>query len=156
LVATPAADQFGTASIAVTVNDSAGGFATNTFVLTVNPVNDPPTLNPISDVITNEDSGPVLVNLAGITAGATNETDTLSLTATSSKPALVPTPVVNYSSPNTAGSLNFTPNPATNGVAVITVTVNDGQPSNNIVTRTFTVAVNAAPIISTIANQTTD
>jgi len=37
---TPAANQFGTATITVTVTDGNSGTASDTFVLTVNPVDD--------------------------------------------------------------------------------------------------------------------
>lgn len=42
LTITPAADEFGTANITVTVEDEYNATATSTFVLTVNAVNDPP------------------------------------------------------------------------------------------------------------------
>src|SRR5258706_4612399 len=48
-----------------------------------------------------------------------------------------------YTSPNSTGSLGFTPAVNGNGTATITVTVNDGQALNNTVTRTFTVTVNS-------------
>src|SRR5439155_11507012 len=107
-----------------------------------------------SDVITNEDSGPVLVNLAGITAGATNETDTLSVTATSSVPALL-TVAVAYTSPSATGTLTLTPATNAFGSATITVTVNDNRASNNITTRTFTVTlnpVNDPPTLNALTN----
>ena len=76
--------------------------------------------------------------------------------ATSSNPALIPTPTVTYTSPDTTGSLTFTPAASASGSATVTVTVNDGAASNNIVSRSFTVAVNhvnVPPTISTITNQ---
>ena len=47
-----------------------------------------------------------------------------------------------YTSPNTTGSLAFIPVAKTFGTATLSVTVNDGGTSNNIITRTFTVTVN--------------
>src|SRR5207253_618741 len=64
-------------------------------------------------------------------------------------------PTVSYTSPNAAGSLSFTPVADAFGVDTITVTVNDGQPQNNTLTRTFTVTVNDPPTISSIGPQTT-
>jgi len=49
---------------------------------------------------------------------------------------------VSYSSPSSTGSLTFTPAPNAYGSATITVTVNDGGASNNLVTRSFVVTVN--------------
>src|SRR5439155_14142891 len=102
---------------------------------------DPPTLNLISDVITNEDAGLQTVALSGITSGATNESQALTVTAISSNPGLIPNPAITYTSPNATGSLSFTPVTNANGTATITVTVNDGSASNNIITRTFQVIV---------------
>jgi hypothetical protein len=96
------------------------------------------------------------VNLTGISSGAANEVQTLSVSAVSSNPGLIPHPTVTYTSPNTSGSLSFTPVALANGVATITVTVNDGGSSNNVVTRSFTVTVsaNTPPTITVITNQT--
>jgi hypothetical protein len=156
---TPAALAFGSAAITVTVND--GGTSNNvvsrTFTVTVNPVNQAPTLNTLANVTINEGAGLQTVNLSGITSGATNELDTLGVTATSSNPGLVPTPAVNYTSPNTTGSVTFTPVALAFGSATITVTVNDGGATSNVISRTFTVTVNPvnqAPTLNTLANVT--
>ena len=121
--------------------------------------NKPPTLNTIANVSLGEDSGPQTVALTGITAGASNETQTLTVTATSSNPSLIPSLAVNYVSPNASGTLSFTPSPNMNGSSVITVTVDDGQSQNNKTSRSFTVtvqAVNDVPSISSIADLTID
>ena len=52
LTITPATNQFGTSLITVRVTDAADHSASATFLLTVNPVNDPPTLDPIPNQIT--------------------------------------------------------------------------------------------------------
>jgi len=151
---TPASMSFGTSTITVTVNDggTSNNVVTRTFTVTVNPVNQAPTLNPLADVTVNQTAGARSVGLAGISSGATNESQTLTVTASSSNPSLVPTPTVTYTSPNATGSINFTPNSTGYGTANITVTVNDGSASNNIVSRTFAVTVNALPTITSITN----
>jgi len=151
----PAPFGFGTATITVQVNDggASNNIVTRTFAVTVNPVNQPPTLNALADLDLNEGDGLQTVNLSGISSGATNETQTLSVTATSSNPGLIPNPTVTYSSPNATGSLRFTPVAGAGGAATITVTVNDGAASNNTLTRTFNVSVNRLPTISTITDQ---
>jgi hypothetical protein len=111
------------------------------YTVPVNPVNQPPTLNPIGNLTLNENAGAQSVNLANITSGAANEIQTLTVTAVSSNPGLIPNPNVNYTSANTTGSLSFTPVANANGSATVTVTVNDGGVSNNLVTRSFTVSV---------------
>ncbi len=156
---TPVANASGTATITVTVNDgqAANNTVSRTFNVTVNPVNDAPTLNTLSTLNIAENSGLQTVNLAGIGAGAANESQTLTVTATSSNPSLIPNPSVNYTSPNATGSLTFTPGASGNGSATITVTVNDGQAANNAISRSFTVnvsAVNNPPRLAVINDVT--
>jgi hypothetical protein len=151
----PATNASGTSVITVTVNDgqSANNITTRQFTVTVAPVNDPPTLNSISDITVNQGQASQAVNLSGISAGP-GESQTLTVTATSSNPGLVPNPTVTYTSPNAIGTLTASPSTNNSGSAVITVTVNDNQGSNNIVTRTFNFIVNARPMITPISNQT--
>jgi large repetitive protein len=165
LAYTPVAGESGTAIITVTVTD--GGLdndlgtpgdnltATDTFTVTVNDVDDPPTLDAIADpAAINEDAPVQTVNLSGISAGA-GETATLVVTAVSGNPALIPNPTVTYTSPNATGSLSYTPVANTSGSAVITVTVSDGGATPT--PRTFTVVVNDvndAPTFTPGGNQT--
>ena len=156
---TPAANANGSAIITVTVKD--GGTSNNvvsqTFTVTVNPVNDPPTLAALSNITVDENSAAKTVNLSGISSGATNENQNLSVTATSSNPALIPAPTVNYSSPSATGTLSFTPVSSMSGTATITVTVNDGQSTANTVSQSFVVtvaAINQIPTLDAIANLT--
>src|SRR5439155_241714 len=93
------------------------------------------------------------VSITGISSGAPTENQALTVAASSSNPGLVPNPTVSYASPSATGTLTFTPTANSNGVVTITVMVNDGGTSNNIVTRTFTVSINGAPKISSIPPQ---
>jgi hypothetical protein len=161
LTFTPVAYAYGSATITVTVND--GGTSNNvvsrTFAVTVSPVNQAPTLTTLANVTIDENAGLQTVSLSGITSGAANEFDTLSVTASSSNPALIPTPTVSYTSPNATGSLTFTPAAVAYGSATITVTVNDGGASNNVISRTFAVTVNPVnqvPTLTTLANLSID
>ena len=144
LTLSPAANAFGSATITVTVND--GGASNNvisrTFTVTVNPVNQVPTLNLIANLMINANAGLQSVSLSGIGSGAANENQTLRVTSSSSNPGLIPNPTVTYTSPNATGALSFSPAANASGAAIITVTVNDGGTSNNIVSRTFTVTIN--------------
>ena len=103
--------------------------------------NQPPTLNALGNLTLNENATPQTINLSGISSGSSNENQTLTVSATSSNPGLIPNPTVSYASANTSGSLAFTPSPNANGTATITVAVADGGTSNNIVTRTFTITI---------------
>jgi len=99
-----------------------------------------PTLDPINDVAFNQDSGPQLVPLTGISSGVTNVVP-LNITAVSSDPNLLTSLVVNYTSPNTTAALTLVPGPGLNGSATVTVTVDNGQLANNTVSRSFNVTV---------------
>jgi len=154
---TPVANQFGSAIITVTVQDN-GGTANGgddtiqrTFTVDVLAVNDEPTLNPIADPADiNEDAGLQTVSLTGIGAGGagTESTQTLTVTAVSSNPGLIPNPTVTYTSPNATGSLSYTSVANQSGSAIITVTVQDNGGTANggddTIQRTFTVDVLAA------------
>jgi spore germination protein YaaH len=112
---TPAPNFFGTDTFTYTVSDNGTTngsadpkTATGTVTVTVNPVNDSPTLTAIATPLPiNEDALTQTINLSGIMAGS-GESQTLTVTATSDTPALIPTPTVSYTSPNATGSLSFT------------------------------------------------
>ncbi|HWW01934.1 MAG TPA: fibronectin type III domain-containing protein [Candidatus Acidoferrum sp.] len=107
------------------------------------PVNQPPTLSPIADVTINENAGTQTVNLTGITSGSSNEVQVLVISAFSSNPALVPNPTLNYTSPNTTGTLSFAPTTNSFGYVVMTVMLDDGGTISNTIIRTFGVTVTA-------------
>jgi hypothetical protein len=107
----------------------------------------------LPDIAIVENAGIQTVSLSGISSGAINETQTLSVTASSSNPGLIPAPNVSYTSPQTSGQISFTPASGAFGVATITVTVNDGGSSNNVVSRSFIVTVDQPPTISAIPDQ---
>src|SRR5262249_60064624 len=135
----------------ITVSDGSAGASTS-FLLTVTPVNDPPTLDFINNIFVNQGASLQTIGLTGISAGP-NENQILAVSAISGNPALIPNPVVTYTSPAATGSLGFAPVPGASGVATITVTVNDGQRVNNLFSRTFTLTVNAAPPIPALADR---
>ncbi|MFO0940711.1 MAG: Ig-like domain-containing protein [Pirellulales bacterium] len=166
----PLADQFGQSVITVIVED--GGFdldlgtvldnatTQRKFTITVNPINDLPSLDAISNVVVNEDPGIQTTPLSGILAGA-SESQPLRVTAVSSNPAIVGNPTVVYTSPNSVGQLDWSPAADQFGQAIITVTVEDGGNDSDLATavdnltvqRQFTITVNSVndtPLIDTI------
>ena len=155
LTYTPAYGFDGTATVTVQLQDNGGvalggvdTSAPQTFTITVHALNNPPTLDALGNVIINEDAPLQTVSLSGITSGPSFESSqTLTVTAGSSNTALIPNPTVTYTSPNTTGSISFTPVPNANGSAMITVTVKDdgGTLNGGVDTfvRTFIVTVNA-------------
>ncbi len=115
----------------------------------------PPSLNSIGDLIIDEDAGRTNINLVGLSAGITSSNSTV--TATSSNPSLIADPSVTYPASDSVGFLEFTPTPNSFGSATITVTVDNLQPVNNRLVRTFTVTVysiNDQPTLATLTNLT--
>jgi len=157
---TPDASMFGTADITVTVTD-AGTPAPNLtasriFTLTVNPVNDAPTITPIADENINEDAN-VVVNFDIADTDDVMVCTSANLTASSSNTTLVPNASIVFGGVYPNCTATITPAANINGAANITITVIDhGTPSLQAA-RSFALTVNAvndAPTISTVADQT--
>ena len=164
----PTPGTSGTALITITVTNSdptGTGVKTfqQSFPVTIVPVNQQPTLGSLAANTTTipENSGSQSVNLVSITDGVGDTGQTLTITAVSSNPAVIPNPTVNYASPSASGQISYAPVPNTSGTAVILVTVMDnGGTQNggiNTITQSFTVTVspvNQAPTLSPISNLT--
>ena len=108
-------------------------------------VNNEPTLAAIANQNATEDDPPQVVVLTGISDGQTGESQTLTITATSSNPTVIPDPVV---VDNNDGTAQLTYTPASNQfdpAVTITVTVVDSgsntAPSDNTISRSFNVNV---------------
>ncbi|QEI10875.1 tandem-95 repeat protein [Cellvibrio japonicus] len=154
LTVTPTANAFGSATITVRVIDAQGGQAQQLFAVTINPVNDAPTLSAIANITINEDTS------TGARAFTVGDVDTpvanLVVTAISSNTALVPNGNIALGGSGANRTVNVTPIANVHGTATITVTVSDGQLTAS---RSFVVTVNPvndAPTISAIANITID
>jgi glucuronoarabinoxylan endo-1,4-beta-xylanase len=100
----------------------------------------PPTIDPISNQLLTVDAGSQSVPMTGITNGG-DPGQTVAITATSDNPELIPSVTVNYTSPGTTGSLNFTPAAGKQGEATITVTLTDDGMLENETKITFKVLV---------------
>src|SRR5439155_202874 len=127
----PATNQSGTATLTIRVSDDQGLTAADSFVLTVIPVDEPPILAPLANITTNAGAGPQSIPLLGLGAGAPNEVQILTVTATSSAPSLIPDPTITYLNPQTTGTLSLASLPNANGTATIMVTGDDGQTANH-------------------------
>lgn len=103
------------------------------------PVYQPPTLNPIGNLVLSQNAGTQPVNLAGISAGSMAPGQTLLIMASSDNPGVVSNPVVNYVSGSPTATLLLTPTAV--GSATITVRANNGAASNNIASQSFRVNV---------------
>ena len=148
---TPAPNQFGTATITLTVSDGVAESSTS-FDVVVNPVNDPPQISSFTGQSTNEDTP--LLNIPFTIADV--DSSSLIISVSSNNPDLLPASGFNVSgiSPNRLLSIN----PAANrsGQATVTVTVSDGLASTSTTFDVFVNAVNDPPTISTIGDQSTN
>jgi len=157
----PATNALGTATVTVTVNNGGASNNLTSQAFTVTVVvppggNQPPTLNAITNVSMIQGTASLSIALTGISSGSPTEKQVLSVTATSSNPGLFPTPAIRYVNPASNAVLTLTPKTTSLGTALITVTVNDGGKSNNLVHQSFTVTVisNQPPTLASIANVT--
>ncbi|GIK38103.1 MAG: hypothetical protein BroJett011_19360 [Chloroflexota bacterium] len=150
---TPAANAYGSVTIRITVGDGQNT-TSDTFVLTINSINDPPVISNIPDQTTNED---VAAGLISFTIGdIETDPDSLVLTGSSSNPTLIPNPNIVFSGNGATRRVTITPAVNKYGSATLTITVNDGTDSA-FDTFVLTVSsINDAPTISDIADQTTN
>jgi hypothetical protein len=152
---TPAANQFGTATITVTVTDGNSGTASDTFVLTVTSVNSAPTITDIANQTINEDgsTGALAFTVGDVETAAGN----LTVTGSSSNTTLVPNANIVFGGSGANRTVTVTPAANQSGTATMIVTVTDADKGTT--SDTFLLTVNAAndlPTISDIANQTTN
>jgi len=79
------------------------------FVLSVLPVNDPPTIDAVNDITIAEDSVTTIVNLSASAVARSTSPSPFGVQATSGNASLLPDPAVNYASPAASGTLSLTP-----------------------------------------------
>ena len=115
-----------------------------------------PTLGSIANVSLAQGATSETVSLTGIGLGATGSKSAARITTTSSNSRLASVSVIHYASPGTNGALTLRLTPAMTGTATITVTLNNGGKSNNIVRQSFTVTVvpPVPPTLAAISNVT--
>jgi len=157
LTLTPVTDKSGTVNVTITVTDSDGGSVTKIIPMTINAVDDPPAISSIADRTIDEDHSTGAIGFA--LSDVDSDLNLCTVTATSGNPALIPNDVTHIVPGGTGANRTITLTPLDNayGDAVITITVDDQD--GEATTATFTVHVNAvndAPQISVIANQTID
>ena len=148
----PGASQSGSATITITVSDGTSSVSTS-FNLVITPVNDAPTVTPIADQTTAENTptGAFLLILGMRKLRLL----ILFVTGTSSVTTLVPNGNIVFDGTGSDRTVTITPAPGQNGSTVITINVGDGTVVTSI-TFTLTVsAVNDAPTITAITDQTT-
>jgi len=153
ITVTPAANQSGSATITISVTDP-GGNDTETFILTVRAINDPPTITDIANASIDEDKvfGPASFTIGDVDDAVTS----LSVTTSSTNEKLVPLSAIRVDGTGANRTITVTPSAHQSGSTTIGIFVSDGALSAS--TR-FTLTVNAVndpPAFSPIADVTID
>jgi CSLREA domain-containing protein len=158
---TPLANQSGVTTITVTLNLSGGGTLSDTFQLTVLPVNDAPTFTKGPDQTINEDAGAQTLNnwATAIDPGPSESGQSVSFNISdNSNPALFS--VAPAISPT--GTLTYTPAANAFGTAIISFvlkddggTANGGKDQSALQTLTINITgINDVPTFTKGADQT--
>ena len=161
---TPSANAYGSATITLTLTDNGTPMpaqtATSIFTLTVNAVNDAPTISAIATQTTGEGTASSAI------AFTINDSDstlscTSSMSATSSNTALIPNANVVFGGTAPNCTVTVTPVATGFGSSTITLTLTDNGTPMPALTATTSFAmnvtqVNHAPVISTITAQSTN
>jgi len=145
VVVTPAANDNGSATIKITVADE-------TFVVTVNSVNDLPTITSISDQPINQNDA--ISNLNFTVGDVETASSSLTLSSSSDNTVLVPSNNIIFSGSGANRSLDVTPAADEYGIATITLTVADGNGGSQ--DSSFELSVNAPPTVDAGSTQTVD
>jgi hypothetical protein len=152
LTITPAGNAHGTVTITVRAVDDDADHTQQTFQLTVNSVNDAPTMTAIGPKTTAEDTPapPIAFNVADIDDALADVT----IVATSSDQTIVPDANIVAGGAGAPRTLTITPAANAHGTVTITVRAMDDTGHTQ---QTFTLTVTPAadpPSISAIADQT--
>ena len=146
LTYTPADDAHGLATVTVRIHDNGGGTDTSaaeTFAISVDAVNDPPSFTKGPDEIVDEDAGQQTVEnwATALDAGPANETGQLLdfLVSNNNSALFSQAPTI-----DDMGKLSYTAANDANGSATVTVQIHDnGGGTDTSAAQTFTINVNA-------------
>jgi hypothetical protein len=145
LTVTPVAHQSGSARITVTVSDGELP-ASQTFLLTVAPVNDAPFISGLSASQTIPEDGRLVVTFK--VQDIDSPVDSLVAVATGDNPSLLPATSLQVSGTGENRILAITPAPDQSGTANITVTVSDGALEDRKTFQLVVSPVNDPPTIT--------
>lgn len=154
MIIIPANDRNGLSTVTIRVTDADNMTTDRSFKVTVRRPNTPPTISSIANQTINENSttGPIAFRVADLETAS----GFLTVSGTSSNPALVPVSNIVFGGSRNDRTVTVTPLPNQSGSTTITVTVADAD--GGTASTTFAVTVrsgNTAPTISAIADQTT-
>lgn len=148
---TPAANMSGNSTITLTVSDGTKDKNTS-FVVTVNAVNDTPTITSIANKTINEDGN--TGNIDFTVGDVETLASALTLSSSSKNRALVPDGNILIGGAGANRTVKVTPRADRSGKAAITLTVSDGVKSSNEEFVVTVKGVNDTPTISIIADTT--
>ena len=146
----PAPNQSGAAIITLSVSDGTIS-TTTTFQVTINTVNDAPTITAIGNQTTNEDTptGALPFTIGDVETAAAS----LTVTATSGNTVLVPNANIAIGGAGASQTIQITPTANQFGIATITVNVNDGVNTTSTTFQVTVSSVNDVPTITAVADQ---
>lgn len=146
----PLLNQTGQTTIAVKIDDGTCA-VTNSFLLTVAPTNDPPTISGIAAQTFAEDT----TNIVSFTiSDPETPANLLTLSVTSSDATLTPASAFTFVGSGSARGLKILPATNQSGTALIVVSVSDGTNSISSAYSITVTPVNDAPTIQSLGNQT--
>lgn len=121
----------GVATVTVLLKDNGGTAnggvdqsAPATFVITVHPVNDAPWVDAVADITLAAGNAPVELTLTGLHPGPGEDSQHLTVTASSNAPFLLGNPSVTLHGDGTA-TLLLTPAPGAAGTIIVTIVIRD-------------------------------
>jgi hypothetical protein len=153
VVLTPTLNQSGSTMITLTVGDGVAT-AQTTFQLTVDPVNDIPTITSIGNQSVLEDMPTAVLNFT--IADVETAASALVVTGNSSDISVVALTGIALSGTGGSRMVQITPSPNASGTSLITLTVSDGAGSSQTSFTVMVTAVNDGPTISAIGDQIID
>ena len=127
---TPLENAFGETDITVTVNDGIEEVST-TFKLTINAVNDPPTISAVEPIEINEDQ---MVSFTVTLTDIDTAPEELKITGNAANAALLPSDNITSTGEGLTRTVTLTPGANMGGKTKVTLSVNDGD--NTVSTET--------------------
>lgn len=148
----PAHDQYGVATVTLTVEDTQGNSASQSFRLTVNPVNDPPSLTGLDSLTFLENGSPQTVSL--VVTDPESQPEELIVSVDSSNPALIPLENIKLDGIGKDRTLSVSPAPDQSGAALVVLVARDPEGAETRLKINIRVtSVNSAPRLSRIPDQ---
>ncbi|CAN2049751.1 exported hypothetical protein [Candidatus Magnetomoraceae bacterium gMMP-1] len=141
---TPADNKFGEVTITIQVEDDVKHYAEDSFVLTITPVNDAPTIFDIQNQTIGENttSNPIRFTVVDVDL---ETADSLEVSASSSDTILIPNENIVFGGSGADRTLTITPADDYTGTATITVIVTDEEGLTDDTSFEVTVKANAPP-----------